>query len=117
MKASTEKNSRDSISSNKLDVVVLTCHRGSMKSIDKRTVVQASLGINVRPYLKNNQCKKDWDMAQVEGPKFKAQYHQQEKQNLKEGKQKTTPQLHLEVLFCDHTSDEDSYRLHEDIYK
>jgi hypothetical protein len=56
-------------------------------------------------------------MAQVEGPKFKAQYHQQEKQNLKEGKQKTTPQLHLEVLFCDHTSDEDSYRLHEDIYK
>jgi hypothetical protein len=36
-------------------------------NINRRTTVLASSGINVRPYSKNNECKKGlgtWDVAQ-----------------------------------------------------
>jgi hypothetical protein len=41
-------------------VEVNTCHPSYEGSINRRTVVQASLGINVRTCLKNTYSKKDW---------------------------------------------------------
>jgi hypothetical protein len=45
----------------KMSVVVCVCHPSYKGSTDKRTVVQASPGINARSYLKNNKSeKKGW---------------------------------------------------------
>jgi hypothetical protein len=44
----------------KLGMVEHSCHPSYAGSINRRTIVQASLGINMRPYHKNNQSKKGW---------------------------------------------------------
>jgi hypothetical protein len=33
---------------------VYTCHISSAESLNRRIIVQAGLGINAKPYLKNN---------------------------------------------------------------
>jgi hypothetical protein len=38
----------------KLDMEVYTCHISSAESLNRRIIVQAGLGINAKPYLKNN---------------------------------------------------------------
>jgi hypothetical protein len=43
---------------NKLGLVVCTCHPNYMESKDSRIMVQAGLGTNVKPNLKNNKNKK-----------------------------------------------------------
>jgi hypothetical protein len=47
------------ISTNSWRGVVHTCHPSYAGSISRRNVVQATRDINVRPYLKNNESKKD----------------------------------------------------------
>jgi hypothetical protein len=44
-----------------LSVVAYTCHPSYKGNINRRMEVQVNLGINVRPYLKNNQTQKSWD--------------------------------------------------------
>jgi hypothetical protein len=40
--------------------MVVSCYPSSVGNLNKRIVAQAHQGINVRPYLKINQSKKDW---------------------------------------------------------
>jgi hypothetical protein len=56
---------QDFISSYKLHRVTSTCHPSYMESVNRRIVVQASLGIKVRPYSKNNKAKKAGSVAKV----------------------------------------------------
>jgi hypothetical protein len=44
-----------------LGKVVHACHPSLLGSINRKITVQASLGINAKPYLKNNQIKKGWE--------------------------------------------------------
>jgi hypothetical protein len=51
--------SKTSISTNKkLGVVVHICHPSYTRGINRRIVVQIGLGINVKPYMKNNDNTK-----------------------------------------------------------
>jgi hypothetical protein len=43
-------------------MVAHACHPSYERSLNRRIM---ALGINVRPYLKSNQSKKSWGMAQV----------------------------------------------------
>jgi hypothetical protein len=44
----------------KAGLLVCTCHPSYMGSISRRISVQASWGINKRPYSKNNLSKPGW---------------------------------------------------------
>jgi hypothetical protein len=53
------KSLQDTISTNKkLGTVVCACHLNYPRSVNRRIVVYTTLGINRRPYSKNNQNKK-----------------------------------------------------------
>jgi hypothetical protein len=64
-------------------MVWCSCHPSCAGSINRRIAVQASPGINVRPYSENNESRKDWrhcsngrvPAQQTQGPEFILQYH------------------------------------------
>jgi hypothetical protein len=66
-----------------LGVVLQACHHCYVRSINRKTMVQAGQGINAKRYLKNNKGKKDWQCGsnvrgptwEVQGSEFKSQYH------------------------------------------
>jgi hypothetical protein len=53
------------ISTNKLGVVVYTCHPSYVASVNRKIEVQVGPGINVKTYLKITKAKRTGDMAQL----------------------------------------------------
>jgi hypothetical protein len=59
-------------------VIPATAGSVNRRTNNMRIAVQASWGINARPYLKNNQSRKGWECGssgRVQGPDFNPQYH------------------------------------------